>query len=103
MLARAWQGRELFRPDEHLVVRAHIDVPAGPATLCFHGAEIWTLIPIWLRVVKVRQRIEPWGQTCFLPHEPVGDTNDGRRIHAATEFGKNWVVGTELSPHGFRK
>src|ERR1700733_5068264 len=83
---------DLFR-----ILCAHIDVPASAPALFFNFGEIWSLVPIRFGVVIVGNGIEARCVAVAAGDDLVGHTDNGRRVPAATEFGKNGLMGTKFS------
>src|SRR5271168_3635240 len=95
--------RVVFKERRKILRVIDLDVQSLAAPLRLHERKVRTLVPIWLAVVVIGQRVQPRTQAAFVGEACIGHANDGRRIHATTEFGKNGLAGTQTPANGIRE
>ena len=77
---------------------------ADSAALLFDFGEIGEFVHVGFdvveRVVVPRDRVEAGAFGLAAGDDGVGDAHNGGGVHAATEFGENWSIGTESALDG---
>src|ERR1700687_5802584 len=81
--------------------RANVDVTTGAASPLFHFGEVGALVPVGLRIVLVRDSVEPRYICGLASDDIVRHADDRGGVHASAQFGKDWVVRTESALHRF--
>jgi len=74
---------------------------ASLSPFSLHAGEVRGLVPAWVAFVIVGDGIEKvLGCRSSLLAHMIGDADDGRRVHAAAEFGKDGGARSGASIHG---
>src|SRR5215471_12695370 len=99
---RRGRGENAGGLKEHgkFVRRPYFDVASFPPALRFDQREIGALVPVWLAVVEVGERIESRREAGLLRQEFIRDAHDGRGIDAAAEFREQRPPARETPANG---
>src|SRR5271155_5509317 len=82
-------------------IQSHVSTNSAALLLDFFKKG--RLIPVWFRIVVVRNGVEPRSFRESSRGKGIGHANDGRRVHSSTEFREHGTLRAKSPLHGFAK